>query len=106
MLVPVTTHIGGFSVLQQYLSGSFERVELTAPKLVVTGAPLSAKVVATGVPADFSKPIADATGTLSISQESLNKLVKIPGASHFPYVERPDLVWPLIEKFLRGAPAP
>jgi proline iminopeptidase len=34
------------------------------------------------------------------------KLVKIPGASHFPYVERPDLVWPLIEKFLRGDPAP
>jgi proline iminopeptidase len=30
------------------------------------------------------------------------KLVKIPGASHFPYVERPDLVWPLIEDFLRA----
>ena len=29
------------------------------------------------------------------------KLVKIPGASHFPYVERPDLVWPAIEAFLR-----
>jgi len=28
-------------------------------------------------------------------------LVKIPGASHFPYVERPDLVWPLIEQFLQ-----
>jgi proline iminopeptidase len=30
------------------------------------------------------------------------KLVKIAGASHFPYVERPDLVWPLIEDFLRA----
>jgi len=30
------------------------------------------------------------------------KLVKIPGASHFPYVERPDLVWPAIEEFLRS----
>src|SRR6185437_5052962 len=30
----VSTHIGGFSVLQQYLSGSFERVELDAPRLV------------------------------------------------------------------------
>jgi len=29
------------------------------------------------------------------------KLVKIPGASHFPYVEQPDLVWPVIEEFLR-----
>jgi len=33
------------------------------------------------------------------------KLVKIPGASHFPYVERPDLVWPAIEAFL-GATSP
>jgi len=32
------------------------------------------------------------------------KLVKIPGASHFPYVERPDLVWPAIESFLRTTP--
>ncbi|MFP3464713.1 DUF2993 domain-containing protein [Leifsonia sp. SIMBA_070] len=77
----VTTHIGGFSVIQQYLSGSFERVELDAPNVVAQGAPLSAKLVATGVPTDFSKPIAHATGTLSISQESLNKLVKIPGAT-------------------------
>jgi len=32
------------------------------------------------------------------------RLVKIPGASHFPYVERPDLVWPAIEAFLRVTP--
>jgi proline iminopeptidase len=30
------------------------------------------------------------------------KLVKVPGASHFPYVERPDLVWPEIERFLQS----
>jgi proline iminopeptidase len=30
-------------------------------------------------------------------------LVKVPGASHFPYVERPDLVWPAIERFLQTA---
>jgi hypothetical protein len=77
----VHTHIGGFSVLQQYLSGTFQRVELDAPQVVAKGAPLSAKVVATGVPADFSKPIADVTGTLTISQDSLNKLVQIPGAT-------------------------
>jgi proline iminopeptidase len=28
------------------------------------------------------------------------RLIKIAGASHFPYVERPDLVWPAIEEFL------
>ena len=32
------------------------------------------------------------------------QLIKIPGASHFPYVERPDLVWPAIERFLAAAP--
>jgi proline iminopeptidase len=32
------------------------------------------------------------------------RLIRVPGASHFPYVERPDLVWPAIEDFLRQAP--
>jgi proline iminopeptidase len=32
------------------------------------------------------------------------KLIKIPDASHFPYVERPDLVWPAIEAFLQATP--
>jgi len=32
------------------------------------------------------------------------ELIKVPGASHFPYVERPDLVWPAIEAFLRAHP--
>jgi hypothetical protein len=77
----VHAHIGGVSVLQQYLSGTFEKVELDAPTLTVDGAPISATVVATGVPADFSRPVADATGTLSISQASLNTLVTIPGAT-------------------------
>jgi proline iminopeptidase len=30
------------------------------------------------------------------------KLVRIPRASHFPYVERPDQVWPAIEAFLQA----
>jgi hypothetical protein len=77
----VQVHIGGFSVLQQYLTGTFQRVELDAPRVTAKGAPVSANVVATGVPADFSKPIANATGTLTISQDSLNRLVTIPGAT-------------------------
>jgi proline iminopeptidase len=32
------------------------------------------------------------------------KLMKVPGAAHFPYVERPDLVWPAIEAFLQATP--
>lgn len=76
----VQVHIGGFSVLAQFVGGSFESVDIDAPHATVDGAPLSASVHATGVPADFSKPIQSATGTLSISQASLNKLVTIPGA--------------------------
>jgi proline iminopeptidase len=32
------------------------------------------------------------------------RLIKVPGASHFPYVERPDVVWPAIEEFLAATP--
>jgi proline iminopeptidase len=28
------------------------------------------------------------------------RLIKIPNAAHFTYAERPDLVWPAVEKFL------
>jgi proline iminopeptidase len=31
------------------------------------------------------------------------KLVRLPGGSHFPYVEQPEVVWPAIEDFLRTA---
>ena len=29
------------------------------------------------------------------------RLLKVPGAAHFTYAERPDLVWPAVEAFLR-----
>ena len=32
-------------------------------------------------------------------------LVKVPHAAHFTYAERPDFVWPVVERFLAGAPA-
>lgn len=77
----VAVHIGGVSVIQQYLSGTFDRVELDAPSLTVQDAPLSAKIVATGVPSDFTQPVAAVNGSLTISQTSLNKLVSIPGVT-------------------------
>lgn len=75
----ISTHIGGVSVLQQYLSGRFEKVALDAPKLSVNGSPLAATITATGVPSDFSKPVQSIAGSLTISQSSLNKLVTVPG---------------------------
>jgi hypothetical protein len=77
----VSVHVGGVSVIQQYLSGSFDRVELDAPALMVQDAPLSATIVATGVPSDLTKPVSAVDGTLSISQSSLNKLVSVPGVT-------------------------
>ena len=77
----VTVHIGGTSVIAQYLSGSFEQVTLDAPKLTVQGIPLSASVVAKGVPADLTKPVSDLAGTITISQSSINSLLRLPGAT-------------------------
>ena len=28
------------------------------------------------------------------------RLVRVPGAAHFTYAERPELVWPEVERFL------
>jgi hypothetical protein len=30
-------------------------------------------------------------------------LLKVPRAAHFTYAERPELVWPAVEHFLKGA---
>lgn len=30
------------------------------------------------------------------------RLMRVPRAAHFPYVERPELVWPAVERFLAG----
>ncbi len=77
----VTVHVGGVSVIQQYLSGRFDSVTLDAPHLTVKGAPVSASVVATGVPVDTSKPVDAVSGTLGVSQSALNALITIPGAT-------------------------
>jgi hypothetical protein len=77
----VSVQIGGTSVIAQYLSGSFEQVTLDAPHLTVEGVPLSASVVASGVPADLTKPVSDIAGTITISQSSINSLLRLPGAT-------------------------
>jgi len=30
------------------------------------------------------------------------RLMKVPRAAHFTYAERPELVWPAVERFLAG----
>lgn len=77
----IDVSIGGFSFLQQYLSGTFDRVTLDAPALTVSGVPVDAHVVATGVPADLSKPIGTASATLTLGQDAVNSIVEVPGAA-------------------------
>lgn len=75
----IAVSIGGQSVIAQYLSGSFDRIELTAPRLTVSGAEASVHVVATDVPVDMSKPVGDVRGTIEMDQESINVLVALAG---------------------------
>ncbi|TFC59622.1 DUF2993 domain-containing protein [Cryobacterium sp. TMB1-7] len=72
----VEAAIGGTSVIAQYLTGSFERVELTAPTLTVNDVPASVSIVATGVPTDTTQPIDHVNGTIDLDQAALNTLLQ------------------------------
>jgi hypothetical protein len=77
----VDVTIGGFSFLQQYLSGGFDRVTLDAPELSVDGVPVDADVIATGVPVDLTKPVDSLTATVSLSEDAVNRVIDVPGAA-------------------------
>ena len=77
----LTVDIGGFSVIGQYLAGSFDTVTLDADSVRMNGVPAAASIVAHGVPTDFSKPVASIKGAMILDQDAANRLVKIPGAT-------------------------
>lgn len=72
----VTVAIGGFSVIAQYLTGSFDQVELTAPELTIDGATTAVKIRATGVPVDTTEPIGHVDGTIDLGEAALNTLMQ------------------------------
>ena len=72
----VDVAIGGTSVIFQFLTGSFDRVALTAPALTVDGVPASVSIVATGVPTDTSRPIGHVDGAIDLDQAALNALLQ------------------------------
>jgi hypothetical protein len=74
----LSVSVGGFSVIGQYLSGSFERITLDAPHAKAHGTPLMATVVATDVPTDLSKPIGEVTATATLSQSAANEIITLP----------------------------
>ena len=75
----VEVTIGGFSVLAQYLRGTMDRVELSAPELVVEGAPLDVDVTLQGVPVDFASPIALVDATVVADEATVNRLIAVAG---------------------------
>lgn len=72
----VTVAIGGTSVIAQFIAGSFDEIELTAPKLTVDGIPASVHVVAHKVSTNTAKAIGSVTATVDFDQEALNQLVR------------------------------
>jgi hypothetical protein len=75
----VDVSIGGISVLAQYLTGTMDRVELSAPELTVEGAPLDVDVTLQGVPVDFASPIALVDATVVASEATVNRLIAVAG---------------------------
>lgn len=75
----VDVTIGGLSVIAQYLSGTMDRVELSAPTLDVDGATVAVDVVGEGVPVDLASPVGVITGTITADEASVNRLIAVAG---------------------------
>lgn len=71
-----TVTIGGASVIAQYLGGTFEDIAIDAPDAVIDGIPAGISLQLNGFPVDTSKPVAEATGTATLSQKALNDLIE------------------------------
>lgn len=82
----VEARVDGFSALWQVAHGEYEHVELRADELMVLGVPIAARVDGYGVRLGGDGPVPvpevdELVGELRISQDSLNRLVPIPGAT-------------------------
>jgi hypothetical protein len=75
----VDVSIAGFSFLAQVAAGRLGMVTLDAPALAVSGVPVAAHVVATGVPTDLAQPVDDIRASLSLDEAALAEVVTLPG---------------------------
>jgi hypothetical protein len=75
----VDVRLGGFSVIAQYLAGSMDHVELSAPELLVNGVPISVQVDARDVPPALDGPVGRATATIQADEAAVNTLIEVPG---------------------------
>jgi hypothetical protein len=76
----VNVSVGGFSFVNQYLSGRLDEVRITSSALMIQGVPVTASVVATGVPTDLSQPVDAIDATLGLSEAAVNQAAQVPGA--------------------------
>ncbi|GAB3123680.1 LmeA family phospholipid-binding protein [Glaciibacter psychrotolerans] len=86
----VSVSIGGLSAIGQFVIGRFDEVTLDAPKISVDGATGSVHIIAQGVPTNTQKTVGHITGTVDLSQEALNTLLKNSGATPGAEVELRD----------------
>ena len=86
----LSVKIDGFSVIAQFMAGRFDKVELSSSDVRIQGNPLTARVVAHGIPLDFNKPVQRVEGTMRISQDAVNNLVDLP--NHTIVTLNPDEV--------------
>ncbi|MGA0568824.1 DUF2993 domain-containing protein [Rathayibacter sp. KR2-224] len=86
----LSVKIDGFSVIAQFMAGRFDKVELSSSNVRIQGNPLTARVVAHGIPLDFNKPVQRVEGTMRISQDAVNNLVDLP--NHTTVTLNPDEV--------------
>jgi len=75
----VTVSIGGASVIAQYFSGRFDRVELTAPAITAEGIPASVHIIATDVEPRLGGTIGQMQATVDLTAETLNTLAHSTG---------------------------
>jgi hypothetical protein len=67
----VDVHLGGLSVIAQYLTGTINEVSLSSDNLTVQGYPVAAQVHLSGVPVDTTKTIESAAGTVTLSETAV-----------------------------------
>ena len=75
----VDVSINGFSVIAQYLAGSMDHVELTAPALSVAGVPIDVAVDLRDVPPALDGPVGRIQATAEADGAAISDLIALAG---------------------------
>lgn len=76
----VRATVRGPSAILQWANGSFDDVDLVARDLVILGSPAQAHIVARGLPVSGTGAVRSATGSLTVSQRTVDALAPAAGA--------------------------